>query len=105
MNVELFIYKIVALTLVVFFIISVYNLVQLKVENNPETYLRLSLDIAIECMVIFIGFFVAIIFFNKKVNKNQIWFCKHVFLFLIFTGITALIATSKKIESINQQKI
>jgi hypothetical protein len=87
------------LVLPTFFIISIYNIAKLDVDHQENLLLRDSVNIAIECMFIFIGSFLGMIYLSKKITTEQINFCGHISLFLIMTGIFAIVPTAKRIEN------
>lgn len=97
----------VALILVIFFCISIYNLVQLREHGKQDLDLRTSVDIGIEFVLIFIGFFVLSIWIKahykdeKLLTKTQVKFFMHISPFLILTGITAMVPTVKRLEHLH----
>jgi hypothetical protein len=98
-KIEWFIYFIIVLILFTFIAISVYNIVKLYEFHEDNILLKYGLNIAIECMLIFIGFFIfRIISAKGRLSNLQLCFCYHVAPFLIITGITAVISTSKRVE-------
>ncbi len=97
-SLEWFVYFIIILALISFFIISCYNIDKLVRFHNEDVALKNGVNIAIECVVIFIGIFLFVIWYRGKITKLQLCFCGHVSIFLILTGIAALSATSKRIQ-------
>jgi len=97
LNEEVF-YTLIVGVLVAFFIISVYNLIQKKI-GHKDIHLRISLDIAIEIMLIIIGIIIGSIWYHGKISKVQLRFFGHCFIFLIMTGITAIIPTIDRLEN------
>ena len=99
-SIEWLVYFTIELILISFFIISIYNVIRFEVYHDEDLSLRNSLNLAIECMIIFIGFFIFYITKNKgKVTELQQCFCKHLSPFLILTGITAIVATSRRLKN------
>jgi hypothetical protein len=95
---EWIVYFIIILMLIAFFIVSCYNANRLIEFHEVDIDVKNGVNIAIECVIIFTGFFLGMIWKNNGISKLQLCFCFHVSLFLILTGISALIATSKRIE-------
>ena len=95
---EWLLYFIIELLLIVFFCISCYNADRLIKLGDEDTNIRNGLNVAIECVVIFIGIYLGFIWYRKDVSKLQLCFFGHISPFLILTGITALSATAKRIE-------
>jgi len=93
-------YFIAYILLPAFFILSIYNLVQLERNNREDELLRSSINIAIECTIIFIGFLLFSIWHKGEITETQLWFCGHISIFLVLTGITSIIPTAKRIEKI-----
>ncbi len=95
---EYILYSSIEIMFFIFFIISCYTTDRLNRFHQEDPDLRYGLNVAIECTVIFIGLYLGFIWKNGKVSKLQLQFCAHICPFLIITGITTLIATSKRIE-------
>lgn len=98
MTIEWVIYFIIEIAFVVFFVMSCYNADILYRFNNENIDLRHGLDIAIEFSIVIIGIFILYIWNVGKITDLQICFCSHIAPFLIITGITAIISTSKRIK-------
>jgi len=95
----------IEIILLVFFIISIINLANLKERGLDDKLLRTSVNIGIECIIIIIGFFMFTIYRNKGImSQVQIRFCLHLFPFLVLTGITALISSSHVLENLLKNK-
>jgi len=90
-------YKIVILCMIAFFIISIYNIVMFRVYNNDDDHLKIIVNIAIESVMIFVGIFFLKVWYQGKMNTMQLRFCGHCCLFLICTGITAIIDSSHRL--------
>ena len=94
---EWLLYFIIELALIAFFIVSCYNADQLIKFKNEDIQIRNGLNIAIECVIIFIGIYLGFIWYKGNISKLQICFFGHISPFLILTGLAALSATSKRI--------
>ena len=104
---EWLIYFIIELALLSFFVVSCYSADKLISQHQEDISLKYGLNIAIECVVVCVGIFLGLLFYNKiylskDMSKLQACFCGHISPFLIITGITALIATSHRINNQNQ---
>jgi hypothetical protein len=99
-SIEWLLYFIIELSLIAFFIVSCYNADKLIRYKNEETEIRNGLNIAIECVIIFVGFYIGMLWYIglKHISKLQICFCGHIAPFLVLTGLAALSATIKRIE-------
>jgi len=93
---EWFVYLIVIISLFSFFIVSCYNAYKLFKYGDEDTNIRDGLHIAMECVIIFVGIYFMTL--KNKITKLQLCFCSHVGLFLLFTGITTMIATARALE-------
>jgi hypothetical protein len=100
---EWLLYFLIELALISFFIVSIYNVSQVYTHNSANE-LKEGLHIANACVLIFIGFFVGMIYYNGKISKLQICFCGHITPFLILTGIAVVVSVSKQMESNLQLK-
>ncbi len=98
---EWIVYFIIILALIAFFIISCYNADRLIRFHDEDTDVKNGVNIAIECVIIFTGFFLFMIWYKGEISKLQLCFCGHVSIFLILTGIASMSATSKRISGMN----
>lgn len=94
---EWLLYFMIELLLIAFFCVSCYNADRLIRLKDDDTSIRDGLNIAIECVIIFIGVYLGVICYKKNVSDLQLCFFGHISPFLILTGITALSATAKRI--------
>lgn len=102
-SVEWVFYFIIEIALIAFLIISIYNTNKLVKFHEEDNSLKEGLNIAIECTVILVGIYLGFIWWKVYIKKNklstlQACFCGHISPFLIITGITTMIATSKRIS-------
>jgi hypothetical protein len=97
-SVEWILYLIIELSLIIFFIISCYNADRLIQFKNDDSAIRNGLNIAIECIIIFVGIYLGVIWYKGSVSKLQLCFFGHIAPFLILTGFAALSTTAKRIE-------
>jgi hypothetical protein len=97
-SIEWFIYFMIELLLISLFILSVYNVIKFDEYHQQDILLKDIMNITVECILIIIGLFMIKIIYTKKINDLQICFCRHIAPFLILTGITTIINTSKKIQ-------
>lgn len=94
---EWMLYFTIELALIAFFIVSCYNADRLIKLKNEDSQIRNGLNIAIECVIIFIGFYLLLIWHKGNISKLQLCFFGHISPFLILTGFAALSATTKRI--------
>jgi len=102
-SLEWLLYSIIILALMSFFIVSCYNADQLIKFDKPNQPIRNGVNIAIECVIIFIGFYLFSMWYRKTIYKLpvsdlQICFNLHLSIFLIMTGAAAMATTVKHIE-------
>jgi len=95
---EWILYLIIIIILIIFFGISCYNADRLIRFNDNDTDIRIGVNVAIECIIIFIGFYLLMIWKQGTISKLQTCFCGHIAIFLILTGAAAIAATAKYIE-------
>ncbi len=89
---EWLLYFIIEISLIVFFVVSCYNVS----KKEEDTEIKFGLNLAIECAVLFIGMFLLYIVYNGgKLSKLKLCFFKHISPFLVVTAITAMISTVK----------
>jgi hypothetical protein len=98
-------YFIIILALIAFFIVSCYNADRLIRFHDEDTDIRDGLNVAIECVIILVGFCLFAIWRQREITKLQLCFCGHISIFLILTGAAAMAATSKRIEQAGFLKI
>jgi len=93
----------VELILIVFFCISIYNLIQRKKYNHQDLLLKTSVDIGIESVLIFISFFTLKLWYTGKLTHAQKRFCLHISPFLMLIGITTMIPTIQHLKQIQTE--
>jgi len=105
MSFESLTYLFLKILLVIFFVISIYNLVELKVYNKDDAILRSVQAIGIGLVLFFIGCFVFYkCYYKKKLTKIQISFMEHCSPFLAITGLSTVAVYSKKLEDVNNNQ-
>jgi D-alanyl-lipoteichoic acid acyltransferase DltB (MBOAT superfamily) len=100
---EWVLYLIIELALIAFFVVSCYNANRLIKFKDNDAAIRNGLNIAIECVIIFVGCYLGFIWYKityrkGSVSKLQSCFFGHIAPFLVLTGLAALSATAKRIE-------
>ncbi len=92
-------YIFIEILLIVLFIASIYDVIMLHVYEHNDKILRAILNICISSVLIFFGLFVSVkMWKNTKITEIQKSFIKHCCPFLIVTGITMIIISSKYLE-------
>lgn len=105
---EWLLYFIIEVSLIVFFVVSCYNLDQFVRLHKKDTNIRNGLNIAVECTLVLVGLYLFFVS-NKKIESDgfvklsqlQVCFFSHIAPFLVVTGITSMVTTSKIIENSN----
>ena len=98
---EWVLYLVIILLLISFFIVSCYNANKLITLHDEDIDIRNGVNIAIECVIIFVGFYLFVLWYKQSVTHLQLCFCGHISIFLILTGAAAMATTAKHIEQRN----
>ncbi len=104
MKFEQIVYLLIELVMIIFAVISFYNLINMTKYHNDDQILRTTHDIGIACILIFIGFFLIKLRKQGKITSEQSSFCLHSFIFLVPASIISIISNSKRLEELKEIK-
>ena len=83
--------------MIAFFCVSCYNADRLIKYHDEDINIRNWLNLATECIIVFVGFYIGYICYKKDITKLQICFFGHISPFLILSGLAAISSTTKRI--------
>jgi hypothetical protein len=104
-NFMFFLYIIIQAALIIFFVISIINIILLHTHGKDDERLRSIQSIGVGTICIFIGVFSFYKLYRKSpLTQDEIDFLKACAPFLVVTGISSIIVSSKRLKILDSSK-